>query len=61
MIEAARRAAGNAGGGDGRILLRASGTEPKIRVMVEAKTDEICEENVDKVIAVIKEQGLMAE
>jgi phosphoglucosamine mutase len=29
--------------------------------MVEAKTDEICEENVDKVIAVIKEQGLMAE
>ena len=48
-------------GSDGRILLRASGTEPKIRVMVEAKTDEICEENVDKVIAVIKEQGLMAE
>jgi phosphoglucosamine mutase len=48
-------------GGDGRILLRASGTEPKIRVMVEAKTDEICEENVDKVIAVIKEQGLMAD
>ena len=48
-------------GSDGRILLRASGTEPKIRVMVEAKTDEICEENVDKVIAVIKEQGLVAE
>ena len=48
-------------GGDGRILLRASGTEPKIRVMVEAKTDEICEENVDKVIAVIKEQGLIAD
>ncbi len=48
-------------GSDGRILLRASGTEPKIRVMVEAKTDEICEENVDKVIAVIKEQGLMAD
>ncbi len=48
-------------GGDGRILLRASGTEPKIRVMVEAKTDEICEENVDKLIAIIKEQGLTAE
>jgi len=29
-------------GDDGRILLRQSGTEPLIRVMVEAKTDEIC-------------------
>ena len=48
-------------GGDGRILLRASGTEPKIRVMVEAKTDELCEQNVDKVISVIKEQGLIAD
>ena len=47
--------------GDGRMLLRASGTEPKIRVMVEAKTDEICEEYVDKLIAIIKEQGLTAE
>ena len=43
------------------MLLRASGTEPKIRVMVEAKTDEICEEYVDKLIAVIKEQGLTAD
>ena len=48
-------------GGDGRILLRASGTEPKIRVMVEAKTDEICEQYVDKLIAIIKEQGLTAD
>ena len=48
-------------GSDGRILLRASGTEPKIRVMVEAKSDELCEQNVDKVIAVIKEQGLLAD
>ena len=48
-------------GGDGRILLRASGTEPKIRVMVEAKTDEICEKYVDEVIEVIKAEGLMAD
>ena len=47
--------------GDGRILLRASGTEPKIRVMVEAKTDEICEKYVDQLIEVIKEQGLTAD
>ena len=48
-------------GGDGRMLLRASGTEPKIRVMVEAKTDELCEKYVDQLIAVIKEQGLAAD
>ena len=44
-----------------RMLLRASGTEPKIRVMVEAKTDEICEKYVDQLIEVIKEQGLTAD
>jgi phosphoglucosamine mutase len=47
--------------GDGRILLRASGTEPKIRVMVEAKTDELAEKYVDDVIEVIKAQGLAIE
>ena len=44
-------------GNDGRILVRESGTEPLIRVMVEAKTDEICHENVLKVVNVIKEKG----
>ena len=47
-------------GDDGRLLLRASGTEPKIRVMVEAGTDEICEKYVDQLIDVIKSQGLEA-
>ena len=47
--------------GEGRILLRASGTEPKIRVMVEAKTDEMAERCVDSVIAVIKAEGLTVE
>ena len=44
-------------GDTGRILLRQSGTEPVIRVMVEAQTDEICEKYVDQVIAVMKEKG----
>ena len=45
-------------GSDGRILVRESGTEPLIRVMVEAATDDICAEQVKKVVDVIKAQGL---
>ena len=44
-------------GGGGRILLRQSGTEPVVRVMVEAGTQEICEKYVDQVIDVMKAQG----
>ena len=46
-------------GDDGRILVRESGTEPLIRVMVEAGTREICEECVQKVISVITEKGYL--
>ena len=48
-------------GDDGRILVRESGTEPVIRVMVEAGTDEICEKYVDGVIDVIRKKGHIAE
>ena len=46
-------------GNDGRILLRESGTEPLIRVMVEAETQELCEECVGAVIQVMESEGLV--
>ena len=48
-------------GENGRILVRESGTEPVIRVMVEAETDELCAKYVDSVITVIREQSLTQE
>jgi len=48
-------------GDSGRILVRESGTEPLIRVMVEAGTEEICEKYVDQVIDVIKAKGHLEE
>ena len=44
-------------GDTGRILLRQSGTEPVVRVMVEAETDAICEKYVDQVIEVMRAKG----
>lgn len=46
-------------GDDGRILLRESGTEPVVRVMVEAKTDELCEKYVNQMIHVMKQENLI--
>lgn len=48
-------------GDDGRILVRESGTEMLIRVMVEAQTDELCHKYVDEVVELIKSQGHFAE
>lgn len=56
-VQAEVQKAAEALGDTGRILLRQSGTEPVIRVMVEAPTDEICEKYVDQVINVMKAKG----
>ena len=44
-------------GDEGRILLRESGTEPVIRVMVEAKTDELCNQYAYQVVDLLKAKG----
>ena len=44
-------------GDSGRILVRESGTEPLVRVMVESETQALCEEYVDHVISVIRKKG----
>ena len=56
-VEAVAKALGE----DGRILVRESGSEPLIRVMVEAGTDEICRENVEQVVRVMEAEGLIVE
>ena len=59
-VQAAVKAVADALGDSGRILVRESGTEPLIRVMVEAETDDICQKYVDDVIKVIEEKGHLA-
>ncbi len=56
-VKAAVNAVAEALGDEGRILVRESGTELVIRVMVEAASDELCEKYVDQVIDVIRAKG----
>ncbi|MBO6106974.1 MAG: phosphoglucosamine mutase [Stomatobaculum sp.] len=60
-VQAAVKSVADLLGNEGRILVRESGTEPVIRVMVEAWSDEICEKYVDSVIEVIKKKGHILE
>ena len=48
-------------GDDGRILVRESGTEPVIRVMGRGGETKLCEQCVDDVIAVMQDQGVVAD
>ena len=56
-VQAAVAEVGERLGDSGRILVRESGTEPVIRVMVEAETEEICREYVDFVVNTIVRKG----
>ena len=46
-------------GDKGRIILRESGTEPVIRIMVEAESDELCNQYSDRVYKLIKQKGYL--
>ena len=48
-------------GDTGRVLLRKSGTEPVLRVMSEATSQEECEKYVDYIINAMKESGHLIE
>lgn len=56
-VQAAVHASADALGDTGRILVRESGTEPLIRVMVEAETEEICRQHVERVVEVLRTKG----
>lgn len=56
-VQEAVAGAAQALGDTGRILVRESGTEPVVRVMVEAETEEVCHQYVDGVVEVIKAKG----
>lgn len=47
--------------GEGRVLVRPSGTEPLVRVMVEAQSEELCDRYVDEIATVVKAELGLAE
>jgi phosphoglucosamine mutase len=53
-IQAAVKTAENTLGSSGRVLLRASGTEPKIRIMVEGQDSALVKKLADDIAAVVK-------
>ncbi len=56
-VQKAVQAVADALGGTGRILVRESGTEPVIRVMVEAESEETCRKHAESVVEVIRAKG----
>lgn len=56
VIEAVKKATEEIGA-SGRVLVRESGTEPLVRVMVEAETEDMCRKYTDSICSVIRAKG----
>ena len=56
-VQAAVKAVADELANTGRILVRESGTEPVVRVMVEAESEERCRELAERVVNVIRSSG----
>ncbi len=48
-------------GNQGRVLLRKSGTEPVLRIMVEAQTSDLCEKYINEIYVVMSDENLLVE
>ncbi len=57
-VQQAMRQAEQALAGDGRVLLRKSGTEPVVRVMAEAGDEALCNRCVDMIVQTMKKENL---
>ncbi|MCH5208056.1 MAG: phosphoglucosamine mutase [Oscillospiraceae bacterium] len=60
-VSAAVKAAEEALGTEGRVLVRPSGTEPLLRIMTEAKTKELCRKYIEDIEKAVREKGFCAE
>ena len=60
-VQAAKRAAEERLHGDGRVLLRKSGTEPVVRVMAECSDEALCRRCVEEIVDTMRREGLMME
>ncbi len=60
MVQGAVTAVGKRLGKSGRVILRESGTEPVVRIMIEAPKETICHACADEIAAVIESEGLTA-
>lgn len=60
-VNSAVKAAEEALGTEGRVLVRPSGTEPLFRIMVEAKTKELCRKYIDDIEQTVRQKGFCSE
>lgn len=60
-VQSAIKAAENALGSDGRVLVRPSGTEPLLRIMTEARTKDICARYIADIEKVVRDKGYAAD